>query len=361
MRGPNKKRLREDAEFTERRRRGVAGITVPEQQVPREQLYGFHPIAYTYTSYPSASAPFLDHHSAMRSLHPDPYIASYPFGEPDISPGAASRRSPGPFLVRIDDSLPNNTEAHPNMHLTSRPQIDNTSLTILQYVPDQQKPPNNPLAGTFMTRESFRELVDKYILDLPRKNREKALLSQSKYDDILQVLLSTNGTHKPVEPGANTGAATELSMDSSNVRNDASEAQTGDGSQNVPSGSLQDLVDVAYRTNLASDLRIIFHSREGIARANSATRLPSGAGSQRSGGSPRPQFRAWIQKNFMLKKDGDTLILVHNGRQVAVQEQLYDILVLYHGETGHGGRDKTYASVCKHYVRRLSFPSTWPN
>jgi hypothetical protein len=74
------------------------------------------------------------------------------------------------------------------------------------------------------------------------------------------------------------------------------------------------------------------------------------------------QFRFWVRKMFTLAKlkdlvvDTDVLnrqtsqvVLLHDGLIVAIKEQIYDILCYAHGITKHGGRDKTFTSVRKHY------------
>ncbi|KAF7970338.1 hypothetical protein HWV62_24298 [Athelia sp. TMB] len=77
------------------------------------------------------------------------------------------------------------------------------------------------------------------------------------------------------------------------------------------------------------------------------------------------QFRFWVRKMFtlstpwqlgMIKPEDSTnpvfmnaLVVTHRGRPVAVQEQLYDILVFCHARSDHGGRDKTCAIVKQHY------------
>lgn len=41
--------------------------------------------------------------------------------------------------------------------------------------------------------------------------------------------------------------------------------------------------------------------------------------------------------------------MIHDNHPVAVKEEIYDILVFCHAETGHSGRDKTYAAVKGYY------------
>lgn len=74
------------------------------------------------------------------------------------------------------------------------------------------------------------------------------------------------------------------------------------------------------------------------------------------------QFRFWVRKMFTLGKFNDLnvapdvlnheteqAVILHEGRIVAVREQIYDIICYAHGITKHGGRDKTFSSVRKHY------------
>ncbi|TFK79895.1 hypothetical protein K466DRAFT_559555, partial [Polyporus arcularius HHB13444] len=71
-----------------------------------------------------------------------------------------------------------------------------------------------------------------------------------------------------------------------------------------------------------------------------------------------PQFRWWVRKMFVLKAQGlqdgylaglasAELAVVHNGKRVAVREQIYDILCICHQRVKHSGRDKTSAEIRK--------------
>lgn len=75
-----------------------------------------------------------------------------------------------------------------------------------------------------------------------------------------------------------------------------------------------------------------------------------------------PQFRFWVRKMFKLSHtvggddnphgsgDLDVVpVILHEGRPVAVKEQLHDILSFYHVASGHGGRDKTMAEIRDRY------------
>ena len=62
------------------------------------------------------------------------------------------------------------------------------------------------------------------------------------------------------------------------------------------------------------------------------------------------QFRFWAKKMFRLvMDDGGLGVVCHEGKPVAVREQLYDVLTAAHGQASHGGRDKTSAQVRKYY------------
>lgn len=62
------------------------------------------------------------------------------------------------------------------------------------------------------------------------------------------------------------------------------------------------------------------------------------------------QFRFWAKKMFRLVTDeGYNDVVCHEGKPVAVREELYNVLTSSHGQAQHGGRDKTSAQVRKHY------------
>ncbi|OAX34246.1 hypothetical protein K503DRAFT_668187, partial [Rhizopogon vinicolor AM-OR11-026] len=69
-----------------------------------------------------------------------------------------------------------------------------------------------------------------------------------------------------------------------------------------------------------------------------------------------PQFRFWVRKMFTLSgTDAEDyvsespVVILHENRPVAVQEQLYELLCYCHEEANHGGRDKTCAVIRQHY------------
>lgn len=62
------------------------------------------------------------------------------------------------------------------------------------------------------------------------------------------------------------------------------------------------------------------------------------------------QFRFWAKKMFRLATEDSTgSVVCHEGKPVAVREQLYQVLTESHNRAQHGGRDKTSAEVRKHY------------
>ncbi|KAI9877758.1 MAG: hypothetical protein M1830_002923 [Pleopsidium flavum] len=64
------------------------------------------------------------------------------------------------------------------------------------------------------------------------------------------------------------------------------------------------------------------------------------------------QFRFWAKKMFTLEpldKPLDQQMVCHEGKQVAVKEKLFMILVRAHSDCQHGGRDKTSAQVRQRY------------
>jgi len=53
---------------------------------------------------------------------------------------------------------------------------------------------------------------------------------------------------------------------------------------------------------------------------------------------------------FRLVPDDDNVgVVCHEGKPVAVREQLYHVLTSSHGQAQHGGRDKTSAQVRKYF------------
>ncbi|KAI0669000.1 hypothetical protein C8Q78DRAFT_1044079 [Trametes maxima] len=74
-----------------------------------------------------------------------------------------------------------------------------------------------------------------------------------------------------------------------------------------------------------------------------------------------PQFRWWVRKMFKFgahpsegppQNDGNggERAIIHDGKCVAVKEEIYDLLCFYHELVDHGGRDRTAREVRKHYT-----------
>jgi hypothetical protein len=62
------------------------------------------------------------------------------------------------------------------------------------------------------------------------------------------------------------------------------------------------------------------------------------------------QFRFWAKKMFTMEvfPDGHSQVL-HEGKPVAIKEELFQILTNAHVQCQHGGRDKTSSQVRKYY------------
>ncbi|GAA5986378.1 hypothetical protein JCM11641_005361 [Rhodosporidiobolus odoratus] len=61
------------------------------------------------------------------------------------------------------------------------------------------------------------------------------------------------------------------------------------------------------------------------------------------------QFRFWAKRMFRLVVTPTANLVAHENRPVAVKDQIYAILVGTHGDSNHGGRDKTSAQVRRFY------------
>ncbi|KAH9886980.1 hypothetical protein C8Q73DRAFT_267204 [Cubamyces lactineus] len=80
-----------------------------------------------------------------------------------------------------------------------------------------------------------------------------------------------------------------------------------------------------------------------------------------------PQFRWWVRKMFRLEErfttpslprqfggptdqDLTSFVVIHGGKEVAVKEDIYDILCECHQRVDHGGRDRTAAELRERYT-----------
>ncbi|KAL1923194.1 uncharacterized protein VTP21DRAFT_9570 [Calcarisporiella thermophila] len=61
------------------------------------------------------------------------------------------------------------------------------------------------------------------------------------------------------------------------------------------------------------------------------------------------QFRFWSKRMFTLAMHHGRPVILHEGKPVAVREEIYDILVRCHRAASHGGRDKTSSLIRRHY------------
>ena len=62
-----------------------------------------------------------------------------------------------------------------------------------------------------------------------------------------------------------------------------------------------------------------------------------------------PQFKYWVQKHFILVKNGNVSVVYSNdkvSRPVVTYEELYTKLCECHNRACHRGRDKTWKEVC---------------
>ncbi|OSD03817.1 hypothetical protein PYCCODRAFT_202735 [Trametes coccinea BRFM310] len=77
------------------------------------------------------------------------------------------------------------------------------------------------------------------------------------------------------------------------------------------------------------------------------------------------QFRWWVRKMFKLEEhiqiplsippghtaeDHRVDVVLHDGKEVAVKENIYAILCFHHEHIDHGGRDRTASEIRKHYT-----------
>ncbi|KAG8930865.1 hypothetical protein FRC02_003558 [Tulasnella sp. 418] len=63
------------------------------------------------------------------------------------------------------------------------------------------------------------------------------------------------------------------------------------------------------------------------------------------------QYRFWVKKMFRLINFYGNDVVGHQGKPVAIREDIFDILVHCHDQCDHGGRDRTVEVVKEFYVR----------
>ncbi len=311
MRGPSKKRLREDGTAPPPKRRkpqnaepgqnpdgnqvqdpyGMQDPSVPPGYVDYEDpnQFGFQ-APYPGQPYPPGPD---GQHLGYPGMHPphdgpagpiDMNGAAYP-GQPQYDPAVYGHPPAYPPQYQAYAYQPDGPVAFQHPPVTAaRPSGQERSPEAST----SQPPPTAAVNNHFLSREEFAVIMDRYLNSLSRKNREKALLTQAVYNDVL-TLLKAGKAAEEFPDGTSTDA---------------------DGNPVPPAEQHLD-IDPSLDT---------------------------------------PQFRFWVRKMFALQQMNDVEVVAHNGKPVAVQEQLYDILIHCHAQTNHGGRDKTAHMVNEHYV-----------
>lgn len=352
MRGPSKKRLLEDADFTARRRRGAAGITVPEQRVPSYNPQAIEQSATTLGgpfAFPPdyGVTPDSTFHSSRHPTMPPHHVVPHNTLSYDASildgalcvqmPALLGHTSAGAITsancARGDQD---GEDGRPQVH--SRPSSTGT-LQFVQFVPpaDERRLTTSETSKSIIARDEFNHLVESYITSLARKNREKALMSLAKYSDILRFL-----------------------EDEAAERNSERIIKRKHGASTEPIGSVEDFVEMTPNSpspptpSVGDDFtRSLSPSPKTPLVIPDQLGVPNAVDTDGARAPQNSQFRFWAKKNFALGTVGGVSVVAHNQKLVAVQEQLYDILVYCHEQTNHGGRDKTNALVTKYYVREF--------
>ncbi|KAF8321074.1 uncharacterized protein EI90DRAFT_3079455 [Cantharellus anzutake] len=315
MRGPSKKRLREDGTVPPPKRRKPAQGAEAGQNPDGTQV----PDPYVGMQDPSVPPGYVvDHyedpsHFGFQAPYPGQPYPSGPDGQhlgysampppPDGPPGPIDMNGAAyPGQPQYDPAVYGHPPTYPPQYQAYAYPPDGS--VAFQQGPvspgraaGQERPPEasssqpasapNPANPPFLSREDFAVIMDRYLNSLSRKNREKALLTQAVYNDVLTLLKA--------------GKAAEEFPDGTTTETDGNTVPVGD--QHVD-------IDPSLDT---------------------------------------PQFRFWVRKMFALQHMNDVEVVTHNGKPVAVQEQLYEILTHCHIQTNHGGRDKTAHMVNEHY------------
>lgn len=148
--------------------------------------------------------------------------------------------------------------------------------------------------------------------------------------------------HHPLEPSNNSIG---LSYASSIVRQQSQQPQQATHHYNdqdqYPSFEEFDAIVQDYLQNLSSkkrDKALIDQARYGM--------ILQVLKDPRNTAVSTAQFRFWVKKMFQLTS---RQVVCHDGKPVAMREQIYGILVRAHREAHHGGRDKTSALVRRRY------------
>jgi hypothetical protein len=264
-----------------------------------------------------------------------PYDTGAPSGAFCTQVPVLIRHTCGPGAIKSGNCARGDQDGEDSKpHMPARPSSHGTNQFV-QFVPptDEAFATSGETPQSIITRDEFNHLVESYITSLARKNREKALMSLAKYSDVLRFLEheaaeqnSVNTTKR--KHSASTQAAQDIVEATS-----TSSSSLGDDSTGSPSPS-----------------------RNATLVLPDQLRVPNAVdtdGTMPNKAQQNSQFRVWAKKNFVLRRVGGVSAVTHNKKLVAVQEQLYDILVYCHKQTNHGGRDKTNALVTKYYVREF--------
>jgi hypothetical protein len=132
----------------------------------------------------------------------------------------------------------------------------------------------------------------------------------------------------------------QLDLSSSCMRQSSSTHQYNDQDQ-YPSVKEFDAIVQDYLLNLSSkkrDKALIDQARYGM--------ILQVLKDPRNTAVSTAQFRFWVKKMFQLTS---RQIVCHDGKPVAMREQIYGTLVRAHREAHHGGRDKTSSLVSLSY------------
>jgi len=245
-----------------------------------------------------------------------------------------------------------NRHGEDGMHNTQSNQGD---IQFVQFMPPNADGAQAPgeASQAVITRDEFNGLMESYITSLARKNREKALMSLARYSDILRILEDEAANRSSAGAKRKHSAGTKVVGSAEDITGGASSALLS-----PPSHTHTFAGDSTSGSPMLSNVAITIPEQLGAPNADTTDETTSNSNS--NGARQSSQFRAWARKNFALQRIGSVSFVTHNKKRVAVQEQLYDILVHCHGQTNHGGRDKTNAMVNKYYVRGFCYNSWCP-
>lgn len=174
-----------------------------------------------------------------------------------------------------------------------------------------------------------------------------SLMSQSNYGHHHHSNSTSNDDYAAGNHHLDQSNSLSLSYSSSVVRQQQSQQQTThhyNDQDQYPSYEEFDAIVQDYLQNLSSKKR----DKALIDQARYAMILQV-LKDPRNTAVSTAQFRFWVKKMFQLTP---RQIVCHDGKPVAMREQIYGILVRAHREAHHGGRDKTSALVCE--IQRYS-------